>query len=154
MRISLNAPTCVVGLDHLLQVEGEDHPSETKMACFMGLLSQLAAKPEVLRVSALHRAEYLGSVTNALIQSASTNETNLFTFGLDGAGEVIQASHLERYVLLQYSKNFVESTFLPKGYSFLPLKPFSQISWQKNRLLLPIIRLEISVVGKKGNNNS
>ncbi|CAN0381831.1 unnamed protein product, partial [Ectocarpus sp. 12 AP-2014] len=37
------------GMNHLLP--GKKAPSEAITACYMGLLSQLAAKPEVLRVS-------------------------------------------------------------------------------------------------------
>lgn len=85
--------TRAVGLDHLLQVEGQDNPSETKMACFMGLLSQLAAKPEVLHVSALHRAQHHSGVARAVVESATTTETPLSDAGLDGTGEVIQARH-------------------------------------------------------------
>lgn len=82
----------VVGVDHLLP--GDDTPSEAKMACFMGLLSQLAAKPEVLRVSPLHRAQQHGLVANAVVQSATTTEMPLLDAGLDGSGEVIQATSL------------------------------------------------------------
>ncbi|CAM9331359.1 unnamed protein product [Scytosiphon promiscuus] len=85
-----------VGDDHLV-VEGLDHllpddkiPSEAKVACFMGLLSQLAAKPEVLRVSPLHRSSTLNSVGSAVVQSATETETPLLDAGLDGTGEVIQ----------------------------------------------------------------
>lgn len=60
------------------------------MACFMGLLLQLAAKPEVLRVSPVHKASTLNSVANAVVQSATTTETPLLDAGLDGTGEVIQ----------------------------------------------------------------
>eukprot|EP00752_Nemacystus_decipiens_P005062 g4596.t1 len=78
----------VEGVNHLLP--GDDRPSEVKMSCFMGLLVQLAAKPEVLRVSLLHRARTLNSLANAVVQSATTTETPLVDAGLDGAGEVIQ----------------------------------------------------------------
>lgn len=77
-----------VGVDHLLP--GEEPPSETKMACFMGLLSQLAAKPEVLRISPLHRAKQLNAVASAIAQSANTTERPLLDAGLNGTGEVIQ----------------------------------------------------------------
>ncbi|CAN0227366.1 unnamed protein product [Scytosiphon promiscuus] len=60
------------------------------MACFMGLLSQLAAKPEVLRVSPLHVASTLNAVGSAVVQSATITETPLLDAGLDGTGEVIQ----------------------------------------------------------------
>lgn len=76
-------------MNHLLP--GEKDPSELKMACFMGLLSQLAAKLEVLRVSPLHGATAQDFVGSALVQSATTTERPLLDAGLDGTGEVIQA---------------------------------------------------------------
>ncbi|CAM9779304.1 unnamed protein product [Ectocarpus sp. 4 AP-2014] len=78
----------VEGMNHLLP--GKIFPSETKTACYMGLLSQLAAKPEVLRVSPLQSARLHNAVANALVQSATTTETPLLDAGLDGTGEVIQ----------------------------------------------------------------
>ncbi|CAM9857304.1 unnamed protein product [Pylaiella littoralis] len=78
----------VEGVDHLLP--SGDGPSEAKMACFMSLLSQLAAKPEVLRVSPLHGMELLNAVASAVTQSATTTNTPLFDAGLTGVGEVIQ----------------------------------------------------------------
>lgn len=65
------------------------------MACFMGLLSQLAAKPEVLRVSPLHRTKPMNAVGNAVVQSATEIDVPLFDAGLDGTGEVIQARPLK-----------------------------------------------------------
>lgn len=56
----------------------------------MGLLSQLAAKSEVLRVSPLHSAELLNAVGNSIVQSATITDTPLLDAGLDGTGEVIQ----------------------------------------------------------------
>lgn len=61
------------------------------MSCFMSLLAQLAAKPEVLRVSPLHRAQQHNAVASAVVQSATSTETPLLDAGLDGMGEVIQA---------------------------------------------------------------
>ncbi|CAN0345646.1 unnamed protein product [Pylaiella littoralis] len=78
----------VEGVDHLLP--SEDAPSEAKMACFMGLLSQLAAKPEVLRVSPLYRAKRLNAVASAITEGGTTTERPLLDAGLNGAGEVIQ----------------------------------------------------------------
>ncbi|CAM9966840.1 unnamed protein product [Scytosiphon promiscuus] len=88
MRLAGDDLLLVEGLDHLLP--GEEDPSELKMACFMGLLSQLAAKSEVLRVSPLHRGSTSNAVANAILQSATTTETPLLDAGLDGTGEVIQ----------------------------------------------------------------
>ncbi|CAM9625709.1 unnamed protein product, partial [Ectocarpus fasciculatus] len=78
----------VEGMDHLLP--GKEAPSELRTACYMGLLSQLAAKPEVLRVSPLQSGSLHNAVANALVQSATTTETPLLDAGLDGTGEVIQ----------------------------------------------------------------
>lgn len=78
------------GMDHLLP--GKQAPSETRTACYMGLLSQLAAKPEVLRVSPFQSATLHNAVANALVQSATTTQTPLLDAGLDGTGEVIQVS--------------------------------------------------------------
>ncbi|CBN75410.1 subtilisin-like serine peptidase [Ectocarpus siliculosus] len=78
----------VEGMNHLLP--GKKAPSEARTACYMGLLSQLAAKPEVLRVSPLQSASLYNAVANALVQSATTTETPLLDAGLDGTGEVIQ----------------------------------------------------------------
>ncbi|CAM9167076.1 unnamed protein product [Ectocarpus fasciculatus] len=78
----------VEGMNHLLP--GKEAPSELRTACYMGLLSQLAAKPEVLRVSPFQSASLHNAVANALVQSATTTETPLLDAGLDGTGEVIQ----------------------------------------------------------------
>ena len=61
------------------------------MACYMALLMQLAAKPEVLRVSPIHKAVSNAAVASAVVQSAKLTETPLLDAGLDGRGEVIQA---------------------------------------------------------------
>lgn len=78
----------MAGLDHLLP--NEKTPSEAKVACFMGLLSLLAAKPEVLRISPLHRVIPMNAVSRAVVQSATLTDTPLLDAGLDGTGEVIQ----------------------------------------------------------------
>lgn len=62
------------------------------MACFMGLVSYLASVPEVLRVAPLHRTKILNAVAKAISQSATITDTPLSDAGLDGTGEVIQAS--------------------------------------------------------------
>lgn len=56
----------------------------------MGLLSQLAAKPEVLRVAPLLSAQHHNAVANAIVQSSTITQTPLQDAGLDGTGEVIQ----------------------------------------------------------------
>lgn len=70
-----------------------DHqPDELQMACLMGLMSVLAATPEVLRITPLHKPEILNAVAASIIQSASSNtsQTPLREAGLDGSGQVIQ----------------------------------------------------------------
>jgi len=104
-------------MDHLLPktAVAPEH-EETKTACFMGLLSQLAAKPEVLLVTPLHKAELLNAVGSAIVQSATPSSTPFKGTGLNGSGEVIQVrngnsggyqgvevcafSRYERYILL------------------------------------------------------
>lgn len=60
------------------------------MACFMGLVSHLAAKPSVLRVAPLHGVELLDEVVNAIVESGNIDYTPFQDAGLDGSGEVIQ----------------------------------------------------------------
>ncbi|CAM9586082.1 unnamed protein product, partial [Sphacelaria rigidula] len=82
-----------IGIDHLLPTSGDDHTtSEVDMACFMGLVSHLASKPEVLRVSPLNARKMANSVASAIIQSGTITDTPLQDAGLDGTGEVIQVS--------------------------------------------------------------
>ena len=60
------------------------------VACFMGLLSFLASRPEVMRVSAARKLSLLNAAAFPNIQSATSTETPLSDSGLDGAGEIIQ----------------------------------------------------------------
>lgn len=76
-----------IGIDHLLPA---DHPSEARIACFMRLVSHLAAKPPVLRVAPLHGVELLDEDINAIVESGNINHSPLQDAGLDGSGEVIQ----------------------------------------------------------------
>ena len=64
---------------------------ELQVACFMGLLSYLAARPEVLHVSAARKIKTLNAAAFANVQSATLTKTPLTDSGLDGSGEVIQA---------------------------------------------------------------
>ncbi|CAB1102948.1 unnamed protein product [Ectocarpus sp. CCAP 1310/34] len=64
----------VEGMANLLP--GKRFPSETRTACYMGLLSQLAAKPEVLCVSPLQSATLHNAVANASMQSATYHDRN------------------------------------------------------------------------------
>ncbi|CAN0335611.1 unnamed protein product, partial [Ectocarpus fasciculatus] len=86
----------VAGLDHLLFSgrgaggSHEEESTELHVACFMGLVSFLAGRPEVLRVSPRHTKRMLNEAARGIIQSASATNTPLTDAGLDGTGEVIQ----------------------------------------------------------------
>ncbi|CBN78745.1 peptidase S8 and S53 [Ectocarpus siliculosus] len=86
----------VAGLDHLLydgrEVSGasEEEAAELRMACYMGLVSFLASRHEVLKVAGWNRKVNLNAAARATIQSASVDSTPLTDAGLDGSGEVIQ----------------------------------------------------------------
>ena len=60
------------------------------MACFMGLVSFLAGRLEVLRIAPRHRVDLLNASARATIQTATTTDTPLTDAGLDGTGQVIQ----------------------------------------------------------------
>lgn len=93
------------GVDHLLY---SAQTSETQVACFMGLLSFLASRPEVLRVSPMHGARIQNTVASSILQSATVAETPLQDAGLDGSGEIIQVSCRTlqvRYKWVQYSSS-------------------------------------------------
>ncbi|CAM9868950.1 unnamed protein product, partial [Ascophyllum nodosum] len=85
----------VSGVDHLLASgrgaggQGEE-AVELHMACFMGLVSFLASRPEVLRVAPKHKRRLLNAAARANIQTATVTSTPLTDAGLDGTGEVIQ----------------------------------------------------------------
>lgn len=72
----------------------DETAKELQMACFMGLVSYLADRPEVLRVSPFHQAETLNAVARAVVQSATINLTPLSDAGLDGTGEVVQVGDI------------------------------------------------------------
>lgn len=83
------------GLDHLLAsgrgVGGQgEEATELHMACFMGLVSFLAGRPEVLRVAPKHRMRFHNAAARANIQSANVTLTPLTDAGLNGTGEVVQ----------------------------------------------------------------
>ncbi|CAB1107200.1 unnamed protein product [Ectocarpus sp. CCAP 1310/34] len=86
----------VTGLDHLLFSgrgaggSHEEESTELHVACFMGLVSFFAGRPEVLRVSPRHTKRVLNEAARGIIQSASATDTPLTDAGLDGTGEVIQ----------------------------------------------------------------
>lgn len=85
----MHPPAVMIGIGHLLPDNGTRVP-EVKMACFMGLLSQLAARPEVLRVAPLYRMKLNNAFASATVESANKTETPFRDVGLDGTGEVIQ----------------------------------------------------------------
>ena len=60
------------------------------MACFMGLVSHLAANPSVLRIAPLHAVDLLNDVVSSIVESGNFVDTPLQDAGLDGRGEVIQ----------------------------------------------------------------
>lgn len=76
--------------------DNADRARELQMSCFMGLVSYLSSRPEVLRVSPLHRPETLNSVARAIVQSGTIDETPLSYKGLDGTGEVVQVPGSKR----------------------------------------------------------
>eukprot|EP00752_Nemacystus_decipiens_P004360 g3984.t1 len=87
----------VSGLDHLLysgrgaggtNQDGEE--AELHVACFMGLVSFLAGRPEVLRVASRHTQGLLNAAARANIQTATITDTPLTDAGLDGTGQVVQ----------------------------------------------------------------
>lgn len=85
-------------MDHLLPLgqgaggKSGEESDELKMACLMGLVSVLAAVPEVQRISPLHASELKNAVAGAIVQSGNIAEKPLTDAGLDGAGEIIQVS--------------------------------------------------------------
>lgn len=87
---------CDLGLDHLLFSgrgaggSDEEESTELHVACFMGLVSFFAGRPEVLRLSPRHTKRVLNEAARGIIQSASATDTPLTDAGLDGTGEVIQ----------------------------------------------------------------
>ncbi|CAM9132446.1 unnamed protein product, partial [Laminaria digitata] len=85
----------VSGLDHLLHQEGgeagdREEAIELRVACFMGLVSFLSSRMEVLRVAPWHSKRLYNAAARAMIQSATLKETPLSDAGLDGTGEIIQ----------------------------------------------------------------
>lgn len=96
-RIAYESPLSCrkIGLDHLLYTEsgaGEDleEAAELRVACFMGLVSFLSSRMEVLRVAPRHTKHLYNAAARAMIQSATVKETPLTDAGLDGTGEIIQ----------------------------------------------------------------
>lgn len=61
-----------------------------RIACFMGLVSFLAGRAEVLRVAPRHAKRLYNAAARAIIQSATLTKAPLTAAGLDGTGEIIQ----------------------------------------------------------------
>lgn len=108
------------GIDHLLApgrgVGGSEgaESDELRVACFMGLVSFLASRPEVLRVAPLHRSKILNAVAKAIAHSATTvttTETALTSAGLDGTGEVIQVSARSSEALVHSARKPAQRVF-------------------------------------------
>ena len=82
-------------MEHLLYTGSEDawsseKATELRVACFMGLLSFLSGRIEVLRIAPWHAKSLKNAAARALIQSATVTDTPLTDAGLDGTGQVIQ----------------------------------------------------------------
>lgn len=91
----VNMPFSVSGLDHLLYSGRgagghSDEATELHVACFMGLISFLASKQEVLRIAPSRPVRLLDATARAIIQTATPSQTPLTDAGLDGTGEIIQ----------------------------------------------------------------
>ncbi|CAM9227955.1 unnamed protein product, partial [Laminaria digitata] len=87
----------VSGLGHLLYTASGDawdneEAAELRVACFMGLVSFLSGRMEVLRIAPRHSKRLLNAVAQAVIQSGTITETPLTAAGLDGTGQVIQVT--------------------------------------------------------------
>lgn len=84
------------GLDHLLYLgrgaggSEDGEAAELHVACFMGFVSFLASRPEVLRIAPRHPVQLFDASARAVMQSATSTETPLSDAGLDGTGEIIQ----------------------------------------------------------------
>ena len=64
--------------------------AELRLACFMGLVSFLSGRAEVLRVEPRLRKHLHNAVARSMIQTATLTEEPLTAAGLDGTGQVIQ----------------------------------------------------------------
>lgn len=67
-----------------------EEATELHVACFMGLLSVLASRPEVVRISATPKTRLLNASARGTIQTGVATDTPLTDAGLDGTGQVIQ----------------------------------------------------------------
>ena len=119
------------GLDHLLHsgrgaggTSQEGEAAELHVACFMGLVSFLASRLEVLRVGSRHTQGLLNAAARANIQSATITDTPLTDAGLDGAGEVIQVfcRACWWFIVLVYVHHMYENK-ASRGHCFLVIAP-------------------------------
>lgn len=96
------------------------------MSCFMGLVSFLASRPEVLRIAPRHRTRLLNAAARANVQTATVTSTPLTDAGLDGTGEVIQVGGIYEQMhgwLLPF-RNKLHHILLPQ------LAPWKSGSWR------------------------
>lgn len=77
----------------------DEEAAELHVACFMGLISFLTSRPEVLRVSPKVEKRLLNAAARAIIQSATVTDSPLTDVGLDGTGQVIQVGIILRMAL-------------------------------------------------------
>ena len=77
-----------------------EESTELRVACFMGLVSFLSSRLEVLRVSPRHGARLLNAAARSVIQSATLTEAPLTAAGLNGTGEIIQVRRLLELALI------------------------------------------------------
>lgn len=68
----------------------DEQREREKTACLMGLVSFLAAQPQVARISALPRAELSNAVAGRIVQGASATTSPVWDLGVDGSGQVVQ----------------------------------------------------------------
>lgn len=78
-------------------MDSDEESTELRVACFMGLVSFLSSRLEVLRVSPRHAIGLLNAVARTIIQSATLTEAPLTAAGLDGTGEIIQVRAFWRW---------------------------------------------------------
>lgn len=72
------------------RVLGPEELERGRISCVMGLLSFLASRPEVARVSSLPRAELFNAVASRVVQGGAEDSSPLWDGGIDGTGQVIQ----------------------------------------------------------------
>lgn len=61
-----------------------------RTSCLMGLVSFLASRSEVARVSPLPRGQVFNAIASRIVQGASETSTQIWDRGVDGSGQVIQ----------------------------------------------------------------